>query len=214
MHTHELEKVPLEIVLLHTQPVGWNVRGNEHTRHSVGCLHRTLLAQYQRTIARGDDVACSLQRDTCGSAITRVLSREWLPFVVIERDRPRFEAVAASGQPALLGDAADDGVLARAGIADASLLIVATPDSFRARRVLELAREARPGIPGVVRTHSDGELDALRGDPANHVVMGERELARTMLMHVLRQFGVPPERARLLVEDPSSSALEAEAERR
>ena len=149
-----------------------------------------------------------------GSAITRVLSREGLPFVVIERDRPRFEAVAASGQPALLGDAADDGVLARAGIADASLLIVATPDSFRARRVLELAREARPGIPGVVRTHSDGELDALRGDPANHVVMGERELARTMLMHVLRQFGVPPERARLLVEDPSSSALEAEAERR
>jgi CPA2 family monovalent cation:H+ antiporter-2 len=93
-------------------------------------------------------------------------------------------------------------------------LILATPDSYRARRVLELAEAANPGIQAVVRTHSDDELTRLRSTVNGHVVMGERELARTMLLHVLRQFGVPPERARLLAEEPSSTELDAEAERR
>jgi CPA2 family monovalent cation:H+ antiporter-2 len=149
-----------------------------------------------------------------GAAITRVLANEGLPFVVVERDRPRFDLLGKSSLPGVFGDAGAPGILERAGIAEASLLIVATPDSFRARRVLELARVARPGIPAVIRTHSEGELQKLREDPTSYVVMGERELARTMLHHVLRQFGVPPERARLLVEDPSSRELEAEAERR
>ena len=44
--------------------------------------------------------------------------------------------------------------------------------------------------------------------------MGEHELARAMLHYALRHFGVPPERARLLVEDPASAELAAEADRR
>jgi CPA2 family monovalent cation:H+ antiporter-2 len=149
-----------------------------------------------------------------GSAITRVLAAERLPFVVIERDRPRFDQLREAGLPATYGDAAAPGVLEQAYVDRAALLIVATPDSYRARRVLELARAAHPGLHGVIRTHSDLELERLRRDPDNHVVMGERELARSMLQHVLRRFGVPPERARLLVRDPGSSDLAADAERR
>jgi hypothetical protein len=44
--------------------------------------------------------------------------------------------------------------------------------------------------------------------------MGERELARSMLFHALRHFGVPADRSRLLVEDPTSAALVGEADRR
>jgi hypothetical protein len=44
--------------------------------------------------------------------------------------------------------------------------------------------------------------------------MGEQELARAMLHYALRHFGVPPERARLLIEDQASTELAAEAERR
>jgi len=149
-----------------------------------------------------------------GSSITRVLEQERLPFVVIERDRPRYDALRARGVPAVFGDATDPAILGSAGIGAARLLIVATPDSYRARRVLELAETANPGIQAVVRTHSEDELARLRTTVNGHVVMGERELARTMLLYVLRQFGVPPERARRLAEEPSSADLDAEAERR
>lgn len=149
-----------------------------------------------------------------GGAITPVLAAEGLPFVVLEKDRPRFEALVARGVPAIFGDAAAPGVLESACVGRALLLIIATPDSFRARRVLELARAVNPAIDAVIRTHTDEELARLREARAGYVVMGERELARTMLHHVLRRFGVPPERARLLVEDPTSAELAAESERR
>ena len=149
-----------------------------------------------------------------GSTITQALEHERLPFVVVERDRPRFDALCARGVPVVFGDATVPEILDASGIAHARLLILATPDSYRARRVLELAEAANPGIQVVVRTHSEDELARLRTTVNGHVVMGERELARTMLLYVLRQFGVPPERARRLAEEPSGADLAAEAERR
>jgi monovalent cation:H+ antiporter-2, CPA2 family len=115
---------------------------------------------------------------------------------------------------ALFGDASLPETLDAACVGDAAMLIIATPDSYRARRVLEVARAANPAIEAVIRTHSDDEAAQLRQLRAGFVVMGERELARTMLHHVLRRFGVPPERARRLVEDPDSADLSAEADRR
>jgi CPA2 family monovalent cation:H+ antiporter-2 len=149
-----------------------------------------------------------------GSSITRVLEHERLPFVVIERDRPRYDALRSRGVAAVFGDATDPEILGAAGVGAARLLIVATPDSYRARRILELAEAANPGIQAVVRTHSEDELARLRTTVNGHVVMGERELARTMLLYVLRQFGVPPERARRLAEETSGADLDADAERR
>ena len=149
-----------------------------------------------------------------GSSITRALEQERLPFVVVERDRPRYDALRTRGVPAVFGDATDPEMLRSAAVGTARLLIVATPDSYRARRVLELAEAANPGIQAVVRTHSEDELARLRTTVNGHVVMGERELARTMLLYVLRQFGVPPDRARRLAEEPSNADLDAEAERR
>ena len=40
------------------------------------------------------------------------------------------------------------------------------------------------------------------------------KLARAMAHYVLRRFGVPPERARLLVVDNAAAELQAQAERR
>jgi CPA2 family monovalent cation:H+ antiporter-2 len=149
-----------------------------------------------------------------GGSITPVLEQEHLPFVVLERDRPRFEALRARGVPAILGDATSPELLDAAGIRQARVLIIATPDSIRARRVLELAQAVNPEIQVVVRTHSEPERALLRGQYNGQIVMGEQELARAMLLYALRQLGVPPERARLLVAEQASAELVAEAERR
>ena len=83
-----------------------------------------------------------------------------------------------------------------AGLEHARLVVVATPDSFQARRIIEVARELKHGIDLVVRTHSESELQALEAMQVGRVVMGERELAHGMLEYALRSLGVPAERAR------------------
>jgi len=87
-------------------------------------------------------------------------------------------------------------VLEAAGLEHARLVVVATPDSFQARRIVELAQKHRAGIDIVVRTHSENELKALEQLKVGHVVLGERELAHGMLEYALRSLGVPAERAR------------------
>ena len=131
-----------------------------------------------------------------GGAIGPSLAAEKLPFVVIERDHLMLAAAQAQGVPTIEADAAAPGVLESAGIDRARLVVVATPDGFQARRIVELARALHPGIEVVVRTHSASELRELEQLGANRVVMGERELARGMLEFSLRSLGVPAERAR------------------
>jgi CPA2 family monovalent cation:H+ antiporter-2 len=131
-----------------------------------------------------------------GSAIGEVLRAQDLPFAVIERDHLMLASAQAAGVPTIVGDAATPGVLEAAGIGQARLVVVATPDSFQARHIVELARQLKPGIDLVVRTHSAGEIPKLEALGAGRVVFSERELAHGMLEYALRSLGVPAERAR------------------
>jgi CPA2 family monovalent cation:H+ antiporter-2 len=131
-----------------------------------------------------------------GSAIGPALREQALPFAVIERDHLMLSNAQGQGIPTIQGDAAAPGVLTQAGVERARLLVVATPDSFQARRIVEIARQLNPGIDIVARTHSEDEFRALESLGAGRVVMGERELARGMLEYSLRSLGVPQERAR------------------
>jgi len=133
-----------------------------------------------------------------GGAIGPVLREQGLSFVVIERDHLMLGTAQSQGIPTIEGDAAAPGVLSAAGIEAARLLVVATPDSFLARRIVEVARELNPAVDVVVRTHSESEFKALETLGAGRVVMGERELARGMLEYALRSLGVPRERAQAL----------------
>jgi CPA2 family monovalent cation:H+ antiporter-2 len=127
-----------------------------------------------------------------GSVIGQSLAARGIPCVIIERNARVFERVLEpAGIPSVGGDASMPGVLETAGIARARLLVVATPDSFYARRVLELAQIARPGIRAVVRTHHAGERDHLLAQGATHAVMGEHELALAMTRYSLQELERP-----------------------
>jgi monovalent cation:H+ antiporter-2, CPA2 family len=137
------------------------------------------------------DHAVVIGHGRVGGAIVEALRANGIPYIVIERDRPRFESLQSQGMPALFGDGSDPGTLAIACVQQARLLIVATPDSFQARRVIELSEKMSPGIDVVVRTHSEEEQRKLQGQVHGLVVMGEHELARAMLAYALRRFGRP-----------------------
>ena len=133
-----------------------------------------------------------------GGAIGQVLNAQGLPFVVIERDHLMLASAQANGIPTIVGDAATPGVLSAAGVERARLVVVATPDSYQARRIVQIVHQLKHGIDIVVRTHSATEMEALEALQVGRVVMGERELANGMLEYALRSLGVPAERARSL----------------
>jgi len=120
-----------------------------------------------------------------GGMIGQALAAKHLPFVVIERDLRLVEVLRERGIRAIYGDASAGGVLDVAHIDAAKLLIIASPDSYAARRVLDLARQANPRIDTVVRTHTDHEAEHFEKAGVGRVVMGERELALGMTDYAL-----------------------------
>jgi monovalent cation:H+ antiporter-2, CPA2 family len=123
-----------------------------------------------------------------------------LPYVVIERDRRLIEEIRARGVRAVFGSASAPGILSAAGIEHARLLIIAAPDPYASRRVLDIARELNPDIDTVVRTHSEIELAHLEAEGVGLAVLAERELALGMMGYALRSLGLSEGEARMFVQ--------------
>ncbi|MCX7279564.1 MAG: Kef family K(+) transporter [Burkholderiales bacterium] len=124
-----------------------------------------------------------------GKRLALELGVQGIPFVVVEQNRERVEQLRAHGLTAVSGDAADAAVLIQAHIAHASMLVVATPDAFNVRQMVENARMLNPAIETVVRTHNETEAELLQQEGIGRVFLGEDELAHSMGRHVLERFG-------------------------
>ncbi len=122
-----------------------------------------------------------------GRRIGQAMAERGLPFVVVEHNRELVERLREQGLQAVAGDASDPAELAQAGIARARMLVIATPDAFQARQMIESARAQNPGIETVVRTHSEEEAELLRKENAGKVFMGEHELAVGMARHIIER---------------------------
>jgi CPA2 family monovalent cation:H+ antiporter-2 len=173
--------------------------------HSVEPLQRWIRARsgLARLLEQRDDPLATLPMTTSdiylqgqvvlvgygrvGRRIGDALQEAGIPFVVAERNREAVESLRAKGLQAVSGDAADPAVLIQAHIARARLLVVATPDAFDVRQMIETARTLNPEIEIVVRTHSDDEAELLMKEKVGKVFMGEHELALGMTRHVLER---------------------------
>ncbi|WP_371767042.1 YbaL family putative K(+) efflux transporter [Massilia sp.] len=120
-----------------------------------------------------------------GKRIAQELDREGIHYVVAEQNRDIVDQLRKRDQPAVAGNAAEPAVLIQAHIARASMLVIATPDTFHVRAMVETAKALNPGIRCVVRTHNEEEARLLREETGGTVLVGEHELARSMTRHVL-----------------------------
>jgi CPA2 family monovalent cation:H+ antiporter-2 len=135
-----------------------------------------------------------------GEIIGEALKAQKLAFVVIDENRRRVEKLRKQGLAAVYGDATAAGVLEEAGVANARLLIVAIPQGFLKRRIIELAREANPLIDTAVRTHRASELAYLKDQGIGIAIMGARETAFGLLRYALTSLGRPDEQAEAIVQ--------------
>ena len=173
--------------------------------------HPSLLGRIER---RGDETLSTLPDETAGpsdhavivgygrvgSTVGKALKSQGLPVVVIERDRRRVEALRARGVPAVYGDAATPGVLGAAGADQARLIVIATPEGYQTRRIIERVRILNPRIDIAVRTHNESEVAYLERQGVGVAIMGERELAFGLIDYALRSLGTSDKKARLVVQ--------------
>ena len=135
-----------------------------------------------------------------GSIVVHALAAQGLKFVMLETNRRAIEQLRAQNIAVVFGDATAPGVLEVARIETARLVVIASPDGYQSRRILELVRQKNPKIAVVVRTHSSNELTYLIRQGVDRAVMGELELALEMTDYALRSLGVPAERSKLVTQ--------------
>ncbi len=123
-----------------------------------------------------------------GSRIAEALLKQGIPIVVAEQLREAVERLRSRGVPAVVGDASEPEVLVQAHVLRARMLVVALPDAFRARKVIETARAMRPKLEIIVRTHSDEETTLLESEGTGAAFFGEHELALGMTRHILERW--------------------------
>jgi monovalent cation:H+ antiporter-2, CPA2 family len=116
-----------------------------------------------------------------GGFISPAVIRAAIPLLVIEDDKDDARKLEGQGLETIFGNAADPEIIKAANLAAARCLLVAIPDAFEGGQVVEQARAINPGLIIIARSHSEAETEHLLKHGASQVVMGEHEIAKTMI---------------------------------
>jgi len=115
-----------------------------------------------------------------GRHVASQLAARQLPYVVIDRQRERVEALRGQGIPAVVGDAATPETLVQAHVAEARVLVVTVPESEQVRAMLDFARALNPRIAVLMRAANDEEAQLLREAGADVVLHARGALAAAL----------------------------------
>ncbi|MBA0167576.1 MULTISPECIES: YbaL family putative K(+) efflux transporter [Pectobacterium] len=116
-----------------------------------------------------------------GSLIGAKLHQAGIPIVVIENSRTRVDALREQGIKAVLGNATKPEIMDIARLDCARWLLLTIPNGYEAGEIVAAAREKRADLEIIARAHYDDEVSYIIDHGANKVVMGEREIANSMI---------------------------------
>lgn len=116
-----------------------------------------------------------------GKHISENIQSAHIDLVVVDANRERIELLRDRGMHAIAGDATHMETLQEAEIQKAVAIIVAVPNPFEARRIVETARLIKPEIKVLVRAHNDEEMEYFTSQNVDLAVMGPKEVARRIV---------------------------------
>ena len=153
----------------------------------------------QEIAQREHVILCGFGR--VGQNVARVLESQGFEYIALDLDPARIRAARQAGDPVMFGDSADEEMLARAGIAQASALVISFSDPATSLGILRSVRRMHPDLPVLVRTADDARLRELQEAGATDVVPETFEASLMLVSHVLMLLRVPVTRVvRLLAE--------------
>jgi CPA2 family monovalent cation:H+ antiporter-2 len=142
--------------------------------------------------ARDHVILCGFGR--VGQNVARVLESQGFEFIALDLDPARIRAARQTGDPVIFGDSADEDMLAQAGLANASAVVVSFAEPATAIGILRSIRRLRPDVPVLVRTQDDARLTELRAAGATEVVPETFEASLMLVSQVLILLRVPVSR--------------------
>jgi monovalent cation:H+ antiporter-2, CPA2 family len=151
------------------------LRLHELAIKSMGRDHHVIICGYGRS----------------GQNLARFFAREDISFIALDADPERVRQAAAAGDSVVFGDAGRRDVLLAAGANRASALVISFADVALSLRILEHAREINPGLPVIVRTSDDSELEKLQAAGATEVVPEILEGSLMLASHTMLLLGIP-----------------------
>jgi len=136
-------------------------------------------------------VVCGYGR--VGSGIGSAFQTFGIRYSVIEIDPDVVGTLKTRGIASIFGDCAHAPVLERAGIHDASLLIVTVPDRDRAQLAIINARRMNPSLPIIARAHRREDYEVLSRAGATEVIQPEMEASATIIRHACGHYLMMPD---------------------
>jgi CPA2 family monovalent cation:H+ antiporter-2 len=134
-------------------------------------------------------IVCGYGRS--GQNLSRFLEQEGLPVIALDMDPQRVRAAATAGESVVFGDAGRREVLIAAGLHRAAAIVVTFADTPVSLAIINHARELEPGLPVIVRTFDDTDLDRLKDAGAAEVVPEILEGSLMLASHAMLELGVP-----------------------
>jgi CPA2 family monovalent cation:H+ antiporter-2 len=134
-------------------------------------------------------IVCGYGRS--GQNLARLLEQESIPFIALDFDPQRVKEAAQAGENVVYGDAGRREVLLAAGLVRAKALVITYADVNGALKILAMLHELRPGLPVIVRTRDDRDIDRLKEAGAAEVVPEVLEGSLMLASHALMLAGVP-----------------------
>jgi monovalent cation:H+ antiporter-2, CPA2 family len=158
--------------------------------------HAPLLTAAEREQAATQEIAerehvilCGFGR--VGQNVGRVLESQGFEYIALDLDPARIRAARQAGDPVMFGDSADEEMLARAGVASATAVVISFSDPATALAILRSVRRMHPALPVLVRTADDARLKELQDAGATDVVPETFEASLMLVSHVLMLLHVP-----------------------
>jgi CPA2 family monovalent cation:H+ antiporter-2 len=140
-----------------------------------------------------------------GSVVSRALREAETPLLVIEDNPGIIERLKQEGVEVITGNAAAPGMLEAANVGASRGLLVAIPDGFEGGQIVAKARAISESLPIIARAHSEDEIAHLKFHGATSVIMGEMEIARSMLAQIAGAARRPESRAAVDTGAPPDS---------
>jgi len=166
----------------------WAARRFKDSPHLI--FHDDDLAHLRADEREGlRDLVILVGHGRVGKHISANIQSAQIELVVVDSNRERVEALREHGFHAIAGDATYDVTLRDAAIDKAVAIIVAVPNPYEARRIVEAARQLKPQIKVLVRAHNDEEMRYFEQQNVDLSVMGPREVGRRMVSYLGEQLG-------------------------
>lgn len=160
-------------------------KGTQFVKKFMGDSHFFMRSIYDKV----ENHVVILGHGRVGQEVRNLLDMGEVPYVVVDFDRRTIDALSKSMKNALYGDPTDSDVLKGAGIKRAKILVVALPDSFTQKIIIQKALKINPNLVILCRSHIDEDKYELVNLGVNTIVIPEFEAGLRIGKKVLELLG-------------------------